>query len=274
MVDLNKNFLTLNTSLLDRLLDDDLVYGYNYNRIVDALNGNYIGVTYIAHNDTWVNTENIDPVNGFNGRLWYVIPSNMVAIQKAFLSIKFLNYRTYSTITFGTTGTDATATTPAADATGESGHSHNHNHSLLPTGNTAGAGTVAWNNGSPGILVVTNLAPNADTSSIQSNAAGSSGHSHNHTHGAHSHSHSHTISGSTIVGIQEDASPSNVTILFDGVDRTVTLGGPFNTDIVELDITSFINQAKSAWHKIEFGGSSRGQLQMHLRLNLLVSTSV
>ena len=271
MVDLNKNFLTSNNNLLERLLDDDQVYGYDYNRIVDALNGNYIGVTYIAHNDTWVNTENIDPVNGFNGRLAYVIPSNMIALQKAFLSIKFFNYRTYSTINFSGTGTDATAATPTADATGESGHSHSHGHVLAFQGTNSG--NVLSLPAVAGQIFVSGGGNDAG-GTVQSNAAGSSGHSHSHTHGAHSHSHNHTVTGSTIIGISEDTSPANVTILFDGIDKTSALGGPFNADVVELDITSFINQAKGVWHQLAFGGTQRGQLQMHLRLNLLVSTSV
>jgi len=262
MVDASKNFLTTNTSLLERLQDDDLVYGYNYNRIVDALTGNYIGYTYTTHNDTWVNVENVDP--NFPGRLYYVIPKNTITILDAVLSFKLLSSRTSNAFTVSGTG---------FDATGESGHTHNHNHgghghSIHVLGASGQVATLVGNGGGAG-WGDNSQGSNYDTSQIvnsttpNNDATASSGHSHNH---------SHTIDGSSFLGISEGTVAAGVTIQFDGTDQTVALGGPWNSDIVEMSILKYLPQSQGVWHVVNLTSTQLGQMQTHLRLVVLVSS--
>lgn len=295
MTDNGPNFLSANISELEYLQDDDVVYGYDYNRIIDALNGNRdglitinsdnssvvvspsgiagtnpaggttfqvsaSGVTTVAHNDTFVNTENVDP--NFPGRLNYIIPGNALKVIEARLSFKLLTYRTYNSLALTATGAG-------------SSHSHSvgaesaaHNHSLFinisdgtatPLGIDANTTPVAVT----GAGVAKRVTFTDDT--------GDTGHDHG-TSGSEN-AHTHTVSGTSTLGITEGAIASNITLQFDGTDYTATLHGPWNTDVVEMDVLSILPKAIGSWHTINFSTATLGQIQSHLRLTVLVQAN-
>lgn len=231
---------------------------------IAALVGGGGGVgLFPAQNDILAFPDDSDA--SFPYRFDFVLPSNFQKMISARLSWKLRNYRTYNTFTVSTTG----ATTPAADgAGGETGHSHNHAHTI-PITFQAGIGsadTVFWQ-GSGNPLQTTGSGPaSGNTSAINSDATGSSGHNHGtHTHG----SHTHTISGSSFLGITEDTPPLNpgITVAIDGTDFTAALGGPFQTDVIELDIRPYLPKSTGVFHTLTLQPNQRCRIHGILRLS-------
>ena len=222
----------------------------------------------IPHVDSWLFEDNVDGTHPANMR--YVIPSPTQRIASARLSIHLAPYRTYNSLSLTSTG----ATTPATDASGESGHSHSHAHTIPIAQSGAASANVNWNG--PGTSLTTiNNNTGGNTSAINSDATGSSGHSHSHNHG----SHTHTVSGTSTLGVTEGATASGVTIQFINgktggtVDATVALGGPFNADVVELDVTRYLPQDKGVWHTVAMQPSGLGRIEAHLRLSVFVNAA-
>jgi len=82
--------------------------------------------------------------------------------------------------------------------------------------------------------------------------------------------HTHQISDHTHplnFGIYEGTTPLDVTVNINGVDRTATLGGPFNSDQSNLDITSYLI---AGWNTIELGSSRLGRLDVALFIQVLM----
>lgn len=205
----------------------------------------------IPHNDSWIFEDNVDATHAANLR--YIIAKNVTRVVSARLSIFVAPYRTYNNFSATVTNLETTDHFHAGAA---------HNHALLPQ-NIAGAGTMAWNNSSPGILAVTNLAPNADTTSIQSTTPGNGG--------GRTSAHQHTISVTSTLGVTEGATATGVTVAFDGVDATAALGGPFNADVIELDVRRFLGTTQNVKHTIAMKPSGLGRIEAHLRLGVYVS---
>ena len=216
-----------------------------------------------AQDDQYVYPDAADANFAYN--FDYVVPSNFQRLVSAKLSFKIRAYRTYSSLSLATTG----ATTLATDSTGESGHSHNHAHNLN-IGSTGFAATV--NVASPNGPLQVSGGPITDTQTVGANAQGSSGHSHSHNHG----SHTHTVSGSTTLGIAEDVAPSNpgITVSVDGTDVTTKLGGPFNTDQVEIDVTQVLKTSIKLWHVVALQPNQRVRITGILRLSYYVDSRV
>jgi len=228
--------------------------------------GGAMATLSLPHVDSWLFEDNVDGTHPANLR--YVIPSATQRLSVAKLSIHLAPYRTYNSLSLTSTG----ATTLSTDSTAESGHSHSHAHTI-PIGNAGGSSAIQWSGAgnalqsSPGI--------SGNTSAINSDATGSSGHSHSHNHG----SHTHTVSGTSTLGVTEGATATGVTVKFingntgSTVDATATLGGPFNADAIELDVTQFLPQDKGFWHTVQMQPSGLGRIEAHLRLSVFVNAA-
>ncbi len=226
--------------------------------IANALEGRPADATIsIPHNDSLWFADNIDGSHGAN--LYYLIPTNAQRVVSARLSMKMLPYRTYSN--FSVTGT-------SSDATGESGHSHSHSHGsaahthTVPVAdNVTQSVLVSFATGAFSAPMGTGNATTPTNSTTPGNTGGdptgSSGHSHNH---------SHTVSGSSFLGVSEGVTATGVTISFDGVDKTVALGGPFNVDQVEINVRPYLATKQGVWHLIAMQPSGLGRINAHLRL--------
>ncbi|MDI6813426.1 MAG: phage tail protein [Desulfitobacteriaceae bacterium] len=94
-------------------------------------------------------------------------------------------------------------------------------------------------------------------------------HSHNfsvpsHVHDVNIPNHSHGI----VFGIYIGSSPSAITVKINGVDRTPSLGGPFNTDQSNLNIKDYL--VFGQWNTIELGSSSLGRIDASIFLQVLL----
>lgn len=94
------------------------------------------------------------------------------------------------------------------------------------------------------------------------------GHTHtvsipSHTHGVSIPSHYHSVSvphhtHPITYGIYTSTLPSGVTIKINGVDRTSTLGGPFNSDQTNINISQYLSVGQ--WNTIELGTARLGRI--------------
>jgi hypothetical protein len=219
-------------------------------RIANALEGRPSDATLnVPHDDSWLFEDNVDATHPANLR--YVISTNTQSIVSARLSIHMAPYRTYNSLALTATGDDST---------GESGHSHSHSHTWHIADGTGGVPTL-WQAGG-GAGPVKDASGIVSDISTTTNAAGSSG---------HTHTHHHTVSGSAVLGVTEGATATGVTIAFDGVDHTADLGGPFNADVIELDVRRLLVTTRSLWHVIAMQPSGLGRIEAHLRLGLYVA---
>jgi len=209
--------------------------------------------------DSYTARDNVDV--GFPMRVNYLIPSLVQRVTTAKLSWKLMAYRTYSSISLNSTGTESAGHVHGTG--GETGHSHNHGHSWH-IASSAGTATMR-SDGAGGVLDNTYSASDVGTTT---NANGSSGHNHGNS-GGESATHTHSVSGTTTLGIATGTTATGLTIQFDGVDQTAALGGPWSTDVVELDVTQFlVSSPTAAWHAITLTSLTQGQLETHLKISL------
>ena len=174
----------------------------------------------------------------------YLIPASAAQVTKATLSWKLRAFRSTVNLNPSTVGTDTT---------GESGHSHSHGHTLAFQGSTSGnavslpavAGQLFASGGG-----------NDAGGTVQANAAGSSG---------HSHSHSHSLSGSASQAVTDGPKTTIAALLIDAVDYTATLGGPWTSDVIELDLTSVFKTSTLSWHTIQLSLAGLGRVTSLLR---------
>jgi len=214
----------------------------------------------VPHNDTYANQDNVDASHALN--LDYLVAGNVQRLISARLSFKLRAYRTYNSLTFSSTG----AGTSHSHSHNHGSHNHSHSHSpTLPTSAGSGgnniqnlSGTLVNNSGGSVSFTVnentdaTNTTPSTDATTEAS--------------------HTHPVSGSVVLGVTEGAVATGVTISFDGVDQTVALRGPFNSDVVELDVLKFLTQTPGAgWHVISLLPSGLGRIQAYLRLSAYVN---
>lgn len=223
-----------------------------------------------GQNDTYTNRDNVDPTHPMV--ISYLIPSNSQRVIRALLSWRLHPYRTYND--FSVTGTGGQSVSHVHDApttNAESGHTHNHAHTIPisagPFSNAIGWDAIGGNfKGGTGP---------GNTGNINSSGVGSSGHTHTAGNtGNNNVNHTHTIASTDVLGITEGASATTITLGFDGVDKTTLLGGPWSTDEVELDITPYIATLTIAeWHSISVGSATLGQIETHLRLSFFSSSA-
>jgi hypothetical protein len=85
--------------------------------------------------------------------------------------------------------------------------------------------------------------------------------------GTHTHTvndHTHPIS----YGIYISTLPTSITVKINGVDRTSALGGPFNSDQANLDISSYL--VIGQWNTIELGSSQLGRIDATIFIQALM----
>lgn len=116
--------------------------------------------------------------------------------------------------------------------------------------------------------------------SHQHPAAGRHGHAsttehyHNVTLPDHRHSvsdHAHTVNDHTHdikYGIYTSTLPQNTNIKINSIDRTASLGGPFNADQVSLNIANFLQVGQ--WNTIEIGSSRLGRIDATVFIQALM----
>lgn len=95
----------------------------------------------------------------------------------------------------------------------------------------------------------------------------------NHVHQMTIPDHSHELSikdhtHNLVFGIYEGASPDDVSVKLDGTDITGSLGGPFNTNMSDLELSAYISS--QGWHILELGSSSLGRINASLFIQLFM----
>lgn len=88
--------------------------------------------------------------------------------------------------------------------------------------------------------------------------------------------HTHTLTPTTSLstGIFEDTTPTSVSLKVDGTDYTATLGGPWTSDTVELDITKVMPNATGVFHTIQLTPNQNGRITVDLRFSYYMDGSV
>jgi hypothetical protein len=200
----------------------------------------------IPHNDSWLFEDNVDATHPANLR--YVISKNVTRVVSARLSIHLAPYRTYNSFSATTTqGESVIHTHP---------HSTPHTHTI-PIGGMAHAADMSWAGAGTNLTAV--LGP-ANTGPIQSVTPGTSD--------ANTQDHTHLISVTSTLGVTEGATATGVTLAFDGVASGL---GPYNADVIELDVRSLIKVTQGVYHTIAMQPSGLGRIEAHLRLGVYVS---
>jgi hypothetical protein len=222
---------------------------------------------YPAQNDTFAFPDDCDSTHPWNCD--FPLPSNFQNILSARLTWKLRAYRTFNTITGTNTGNESVGHVHGTG--GETGHSHNHSHTI-PIDSPAVGQAVSFNGAG------TNLSSGsggANTAAINANAAGSSGHNHGNTGGV-SADHTHPLNLAQTLGITEAAAPVNpaITITVDGTDVTSKVGGPFNNDVIELDIRPYIGKAAGALHLVSLQPNQNCRVHGILKLAYTVSPAL
>ena len=212
-----------------------------------------------AQVDSYTRADNVDPSNPMT--VSYLIPSSTQRVVSAKLSWRLNAYRTYSSLSLTATGNASV------------GHTHasaTHRHDMFQIGNVPPASTnTTWFAGPSAANPIVLITPNVGTTSPLETYDTSPG-----ATGGQSVTHTHTVSGSTTLGIALGASATGITIQFDGTDHTAALGGPWSTDVVELDVTPFIALTPTAaWHVISLGSTTLGQIETHLKIGLYVAAA-
>jgi hypothetical protein len=170
--------------------------------------------------------------------------ASAVQVAKATLSWKLRAFRSTTNLNVTSVGTDAS---------GESGHSHSHGHTLAFQGTTSG-NTISL----PAVAgqLFASGGGNDAGGTVQANAAGSNG---------HSHSHSHSLSGSGAQAVTDGPVTTVTGLLIDGIDYTATLNGPWSSSVVELDITNVFKTSSGSWHTIQLNLAGLGRVTSLLR---------
>lgn len=207
-----------------------------------------------GQNDTFVNRDNVDATHPMN--LSYLIPSNSQRVVSARLSWRLHAYRTYNSFSATVTGNASVNHTHAGP-----NHNHNHGHNMaIGSGGIGGTVNMVSPNGP---LQLSSGGPLTDTTTINNDATnGGTG-----ATGGQSVTHTHSLSLSGALGVTEGVTATGITIAFDGVDQTAKLGGPWSTDVVELNVTPFLTlKPVGAWHLITLSSTTLGQIESHLRI--------
>jgi hypothetical protein len=94
-------------------------------------------------------------------------------------------------------------------------------------------------------------------------------HSHNVTLPDHRHNisledHTHNL----VFGIYEGSAPADISIKLDGNNLTSALGGPFNQNMNDLELSPYVTS--HGWHILELGSSSLGRINASLFIQLFM----
>lgn len=270
---------------IERLPTYDLVYGYEYNRVVDALTNNRPSNT-VAMLDTQAICFGYQPVDSvYKARCRFWIPPNVDTIVKIYLSFTLQPFHV------GNQTTSSSTTSSAGSA---------HNHSV--SGQTSGS-TTSGNQSSDHVHVITlenaninnpvaydGLAGLFSASGGGSVSTGFETGSNVHTHNVPSSSvsgatstnessHTHTIPSLSLTAptaIYEAGMAQGVHAFLDGTDQTTPLGGPWGAgvaiDISNLNVTSYFTTV--GWHEIQLSSTSIGGITTQLHFASLINGSI
>lgn len=225
--------------------------------------GRYPGVG-AAQNDNFVYNDNVD--NNSPAFVDYVLPRNFQRIVSAKLSIKIRPYRTYNTLSISATGIESNGHTHTSTAHTHTSDPHAHHNTPSVGGNAA----FALSNPA-GLEVASGPVAGWNTDSTTPGPTGST------TPGAtggESLTHTHNVSASGVLGVTEGATPVNpgITVSFDGTDHTTDLGGPWNADQVEIDVTRFLATSVAAWHTVALLPNQITRIVALLRISYYVDS--
>lgn len=254
---------------LERMPPYDLVYGYQYNRVIDALT-NTRGLDTVAMLDAYDVCFGYQPVDAtFKARCRFHVHTNIDTIILISLHFTLQPFHVGNQTTAATT-TTAANTAPAAP------HFHTW---VAPAGTVASTmgpnagGSVVSNSGSPaGFRTATEASDGATHFSVSTgiDAAGA-GHSHSIP--------SLTVNSANLnppTAIYEAGMAQGVHAFIDGVDETTPLGGPWGTgsalDITDLNLTPFITT--TGWHEIQLSSTSIGGITTQVQFSGLLNGSI
>lgn len=229
-----------------------------------------------AQDDQYVYPDDADA--GFAYNFDYVIPSNFQRLISAKLSFKIRPFRAYNTFS-------AVATGAGSSHFHGFNHFHTHNHGghihdMFTIGNVPPASTnTTWfanpaaNN--PIVLLTPNVGNTSPLQSYSTTPANDSTLPNSASTTAET-AHTHPISITSTLGIFEDVAPSNpgITVSVDGVSVTTAVGGPFNSDQVEIDVTRQLATTVKLWHTLALQPNQRVRITGILRLSYYVDSRV
>jgi hypothetical protein len=192
--------------------------------------------------------ENVDATHPLSLSLY--IPTDCKLIDRGFLRLKLLAFRSY-----GTGAASGGASTPTSAAGGGTTTTSADDHWFTDYGKTSGFGVTSLDG--------------AHTHAGAVASDGSHGHtiadaSHDHDVTLAAHTHAVTIAAHThdlVHDIYEGTSATGVTVTINGTDRTVALGGAitgFTADQDSLDIAQYL---AVGWNTISLASSQLGRIQ-------------
>ncbi len=158
------------------------------------------------------------------------------------------------------------------DTTMDAGGTHNHG---IEHGTTllTDTGTVTWVQSGYHDHVLHNPYAGDHAHSMFSvshtHAVDIPAHAHNVTIPDHQHNislqdHMHNL----VFGIYEGPAPADISVKLDGYDLTAALGGPFNQNMNDLELSPYVNS--QGWHVLELGSSSLGRINASLFIQLFM----
>ena len=221
----------------------------------DAQKGRYAGF-----GNPQVDTYNY-PDNCTSSFPWtfdFVIPKNFQRWTSVHLSFKLRPFRRY-----------VSAVNNNSVTSGGTAHYH-----VFGTYASAGAAahTAAWD-ASANMTTTDGIGNSSNTSNeITGTSPGSGTAAGPGVPAAHTHTVNTNVTLST--GIFEDTAPTSVSIKIDGTDYTSTLGGPWTTDQVELDITKVMPTSLASFHNIQLTPDRNGRITGELRFSYFVDASI
>jgi len=241
-----------------------------------------------------------DNVDGYHPLTLYVyIPEQTLSIKKALLRFKLLEFRAYSQTTESGGGTYSSTSSGGGTygSTGSGGGTYGSTDSGGGTySSTDGGGNAIVTSGNSGIDVIYGTGQTDPSSGHSHTYRTVEGHKHNitlpsHTHSfsvpshyhtvnipshshtvdipSHSHSfsvpaHSHPISH----GIYKSTTARQISIHINGINRDYELGGKFNIDKFNLNITPYL--IKGQWNVIDLYSSQLGRLDATVFIQALM----
>lgn len=211
-----------------------------------------------AQDDQYVYPDAADSTHAYN--FDYVIPSNFQRLVVAKLSFKIRPFRTYNTISGVNTGNDN------ADHVHGMTHTHSHSHTWHITLNAGINANIGLNAAVPQIESTLAAADIGTTTDATASSASLTG--------GRSAFHQHPLNLSQTLGITESAAPLNpgITVAVDGTDVTASLGGPFNADQVEIDVTKVLKTSIKTWHVMTLQPNQNVRITGILRISYYVDS--
>lgn len=215
--------------------------------LVDSVSRGQIPGFGSGQNDTYTPSEDCAPTFPLNIR--YVIPSNIQRLVAARLSFHLAAFRS------PVAGVSA-VTTP--------GTNHYHVAASLAAGGANASGVLGFDvavnlnttGAGGGWFTGTEIAASPDVPTNATLALGPFVQA----------GHIHTFTPVLSYGVFEGAVAAGVTIKFDGVDQTTALGGPWSSDVIELDVRPYVTAVPGAYHTIALEPTGLGRIEAHLRL--------